>query len=312
MFVAGPDAKAFHVASTLRQFTEVWDLESVEERGRDLVNILRARLVELPSGELHASGEVVKQLQRGPAPDRAQLEAVLGNNGAKTYKWMQMGMTRALSVAAVRQRLGTRLGTGFLVRAGDFGIEPKDELLVLTNFHVINENGVSPGIRPQAAEVVFEAVNHNQAYAVSQLIWSSPPDQHDATLARLVEPVVGIEPLQLASTLPPLSDTARVYVIGHPGGRDLAFSFQDNQLLDHEGAPQGKPAIPGVCRVHYRAPTEGGSSGSPVFDDSMWEVIALHHKGGKVGMPRLNGAEGTYAANEGISVRCIVRALMSL
>jgi V8-like Glu-specific endopeptidase len=54
--------------------------------------------------------------------------------------------------------------------------------------------------------------------------------------------------------------------------------------------------------VHYRAPTEGGSSGSPVFNDQ-WEVIALHHKGGKVGMPRLNGLNGTYAANEGISIR---------
>jgi V8-like Glu-specific endopeptidase len=91
-------------------------------------------------------------------------------------------------------------------------------------------------------------------------------------------------------------------VIGYPGGRDLSFSFEDNELLDHEGPPGGHPPIPGVCRVHYRAPTEGGSSGSPVFNDQ-WEVIALHHKGGKVGMPRLNGLSGTYAANEGIAVR---------
>jgi Trypsin-like peptidase domain len=85
-------------------------------------------------------------------------------------------------------------------------------------------------------------------------------------------------------------------------GRDLAFSFQDNELLDHEGPPAGRPQIPGVCRVHYRAPTEGGSSGSPVFNARLWEVIALHHKGGKIGMPKLNGQEGSYAANEGISM----------
>ena len=53
---------------------------------------------------------------------------------------------------------------------------------------------------------------------------------------------------------------------GHPGGRELAFSFQDNELLDHEGPTAGKPQIPGVCRVHYRASTEAGSGGSPVFN----------------------------------------------
>ena len=66
---------------------------------------------------------------------------------------------------------------------------------------------------------------------------------------------------------------------------------------------------PGVCRVHYFAPTEGGNSGSPVFDDSGWRVIALHHSGGNFGMPRLNGAAGTYAANEGLALFQITAAV---
>jgi hypothetical protein len=66
----------------------------------------------------------------------------------------------------------------------------------------------------------------------------------------------------------------------------------------------GEPAIPGGCRVHDRAPT---GSGSPVFNASSWEVIALHHKGGKVGMPKLNGVHGSYAANKGIAMESIVR-----
>jgi V8-like Glu-specific endopeptidase len=57
--------------------------------------------------------------------------------------------------------------------------------------------------------------------------------------------------------------------------------------------------------VHYTAPTEGGSSGSPVFNAGLWQVIALHHKGGKAGMPKLNGAVGTYGANEGVSIQSI-------
>ena len=66
--------------------------------------------------------------------------------------------------------------------------------------------------------------------------------------------------------------------------------------------------VPGLSRVHYRAPTEGGSSGSPVFDDS-WDVIAVHHMGGKAGMSQLNGKTGTYAANEGISIQSIRQAV---
>lgn len=196
-----------------------------------------------------------------------------------------------------------------ITKPADLGLEPKDELLVLTNFHVVNAHGASPGIRPEVAEVVFEAVDQNKANPVAEILWSSPPERHDAALLRLGEPVAGIPPLPIARILPTLDEEGRVYIIGHPGGRDLAFSFQDNELLDHEGPPTGKPPIPGVCRVHYRAPTEGGSSGSSVFNASYWEVVALHHKGGKLGMPRFNGKEGTYAANEGIGIQCIKEAI---
>ncbi len=308
-YAAARDAKAFQIASTLRQFTEVWDLEAVDERGRGLVAILRARLLQLSGGGLEVGPEDLKRLRAQPDPSTGQLEAVLGLQGPHTYRWWKTGLDRALAVAAIRQKLGGRLGTGFLVRADSLGLEPRDELLVLTNFHVVNEHGASPGIKPEEAEVVFEAVASNHPHAIEALVWSSPPDHHDASLLRLKSPAAGIEPLPVAATLPILEDSARVYVIGHPGGRDLAFSFQDNELLDHEGPPSGRPQIPGVSRVHYRAPTEGGSSGSPVFNGKLWEVIALHHKGGRIGMPKLNGQEGSYAANEGVSMLSIAAAV---
>ena len=124
----------------------------------------------------------------------------------------------------------------------------------------------------------------------------------------------GVGPLRLSADLPPLptggdADAPRVYIIGYPGGRELSVSLQDNELLDHEGPPSGKPQIPAVWRVHYRAPTEGGNSGSPVFDGAGWNVIALHHRGGKFGMPRLNGLEGTYAANEGLAMATLIPAV---
>lgn len=309
-YVSAPQTQAFHVASTLRQFTQIWNLED-DARGRTLVDILRARLMQLQGAELRLAPEDLQRIGRQDDAPPFQLEAVLGPNGAQTYRWWKTGIERAAAVACVRDRMGARVGTGFLLRAADLGLQPADELLLLTNFHVINPQGASPGLAPADAEVVFEAVDANQAYDIAQIVWHSPPDRHDAALLRLSRPVQGIAPLPIAAALPVLEDSARVYVIGHPGGRDLAFSFQDNELLDHEGPPLGRPAIDGVARVHYLAPTEGGSSGSPVFNSRLWQVIALHHAGGKIGMPRLNGKPGSYGANEGIAMASIIAAMKS-
>jgi len=307
-FVADDHAQAFQIAGTLRQFTQVWDVGAIDARGLGLIDILRARLLQVSGGELTLRPAALRRARERAEPEPGQLEAVLGEFGAKTFRWWKTGLERASAVCAIRSKVGDRVGTGWLVRAGSLQCTPEDELMVLTNFHVVNELGASPGLPPDAAELVFEALDASRVYTVKAIAWSSPPERHDASLLRLNEPVTGIAPLPLARALPIVEDTAHVYVIGHPGGRDLAFSLQDNALIDHEGPPNGAPPIEGVCRVHYRAPTEGGSSGSPVFNAALWEVIALHHKGGKIGMPQLNGKTGTYGANEGIWIQSIVAA----
>jgi hypothetical protein len=308
-YVADKNAKAFQIASTLRQFTQVWDIEAVDARGSALAEMVRARLLELSSGELTLSPQALQKAREAADPPAGQLEAVLGPDGAKTWRWYKTGLERAAAVCSIRMKLGGRIGTGWLVRADSLRRVPGEESLVVTNFHVVNAQGAEKGITPDTAEIVFEAADATKIYAVKEIVWSSPPNRHDCTLLRLTEPVSGITPLPLAKVLPPIEDSARVYIIGHPGGRDLAFSLQDNALLDHEGAAIGKTAIEGVCRVHYRAPTEGGSSGSPVFNAALWEVIALHHLGGKTGVARLNGKPGTYGANEGVSLLSIVAAM---
>jgi len=304
-YAAADDAWPFPIASTLRQFTQVWDLESEGDRGAGIVAALRARLLSLPGGNIEMTPDEVRQARAEAAPSEGQLEAILGQHGARTYRWWKQGLDRALSVAAIRERLGDRIGSGFLVRGADIGFERRNELLVMTNFHVVNEAGANEGIPPDRAEIVFEADDEPRPYLVDRIVWSSPPHLHDATLLRLQDPITGIEPLPIARGLPVVEPSAVVYIIGHPGGRDLAFSCQDNELLDHEGPPGGKRRIQGVSRVHYRAPTEGGSSGSPVFNADLWEVIALHHKGGKTGLQKLNDKPGSYAANEGISIQSI-------
>ena len=298
------------MGSTLRQFTEVWDLETINDRGRDIVAILQARLLELPGGELRLAPEQLQSL-RGYSPSKSCLESILGKGGPITYQSMQVGLERALSVASIRQfpaKLGRRVGTGFLVRAGDLGLSPEGELLVMTNWHVINDEGAYPGIQPDAAEVVFEAGDPNRVYRVAEIAWSSPVTRHDASLLRLESPVANIKGLPVSRTLPAVEKMAQVYVVGYPGGQELAVSLQDNKLLDHEGPKKGKPQIQGVWRIHYRAPTEPGSSGSPVFNTNSWDVIALHHAGGRLSS-RLNGKKGTYAANEGIAIMSIKQAI---
>lgn len=334
-YIAQPTVRAFQVASTLRQFVEVWGLERLDAhapgiawkgdalaRTRSLVDILRARLMQLgggqwvqPSAPLQASGAGAVQAP-APAPRKEQLEAILGVEGPKTYAWWEAGIRAGRSVGVVRQRLGRRFGTGFLVSPADFGLAdqlPAGAALLMTNYHVVNAEGAMKALRPDQAEVVFEAVDLTTAYKVTGLLWSSPAEQHDCALLQLESAPAGVATLALQSTLPVLPPTDEkkrplVYIVGYPGGRELAFSFQDNQLLDHEGPADGNPQIAGVVRVHYSAPTEGGSSGSPVFDEASWSVIALHHSGGQMGMPRLNGVDGTYAANEGLALGPLLAA----
>jgi hypothetical protein len=303
-----PTTREFHVASLLRQFTEIWDIETQGECGKAIVGTLRARLLELSGGRLDVTPDDLRRMREEPRPDDHHLEALLGPHGPETYTWWKTGLDRAGSVAIIRDRMGNAIGTGFLVRAGDLGLF-RDEILLLTNFHVVNPYGASPGIKPDEAVVVLEAQADNRFYEVESIVWSSPIARHDASLLRLKSGGDQFTPMPLASDLPRLGENALVYIIGHPAGRSLSFSFQNNELLDHEGPSDGKPQIPGVWRVHYRAPTQPGSSGSPVFNARSWQVIALHHAGGQTGMPKLNGVAGVYAANEGIAIQSIKTAI---
>jgi lysozyme family protein len=322
-YLTAEGIKSFHVASTLRQFIEIWQLEQITpqspghalrsaanvQKARNLVHMLRARLLSLPKGSVDLPSNSLAGVQ----PTGEDLQAVLGKDGTRKFTWYRAGVDAAASVAAVRQRLGKRFGSGFLVRAGDLGLNRQpDELLLLTNFHVINPEGARNALRPEDAEAVFEAQDGAKAYAVKEVVWCSPVDEHDACLLRLAELPPGAKQLAVSLTLPvqtPLdaSKKPRVFVIGHPDGGELSVSMDDNELIDHEGPTLGNPPNKNVWRVHYRAPTRPGSSGSPVFEDQAWKVIALHHAGGD-NRPQLNQRAGRYAANEGLAIGPLARA----
>jgi hypothetical protein len=257
--------------------------------------------MRLREGEIELSPADIRRLAQA-LPPQGRPGAILRDDGPQTYQWMQTAMTRARSVGAVLdKKTGRRHGTCFLVTARDVGIE-RDAPIVLTVSHLVGTSDNS-ALRPRQAQVIFEASEQPVKLGVAKLLWSS--STLDASLLELTAVPRGIEALPLALHLPVLSDPQRVYLLGYAGGRSLAFSFLDNELLDHEGPPDGHPSSPGLVRLHYRAPTETGSGGSPVFND-LWEVIAVHQSSGTVS--KLNGKTGTYSAKEGIWIQSIVQA----
>jgi hypothetical protein len=302
-YVLDPKTTAFALAGTLRQFTDLWLLDAKDQRERGLVQALSAALMKKDYGHLDLTSDQFRRLS-AEKPSDEQLESILGPDGPSTYEWWQLGLERARAVGVICQGTLARIGTCFLIRGGDFKGEWGDEVFVLTNAHVVSNDPKDGGLAPEEACVKFEPVDKNKSYDVDGIVWSSPKTELDTAILRLKQPIQGIKPLVNTVRLPILDGRQRVYVIGYPSGRAPSFSFQDNLLLDHEGPTDGMPVDPSVCHIQYRAPTEGGSSGSPVFNASAWQVIALHHAGGQA-MRRLNGKVDKWPANEGIWIKSI-------
>lgn len=296
-------ADAFELFSTERQFREVWGLRLDQSPGREVFSILRAALLRSQGGHAQIGSEA---LDTGSLAElgKTDLEALLGQDGLQTYSWYLTGLERCRIVGRVERLTGEPAGTGFLVPGRLLSPALRDEPLLLTNAHVVTTDArllqtLQPQpLRPDQAQVVFYAASSRatrpRKHAVATLLWSSP--RLDASLLRLEQPPARIPSCPIGVDLPVVGQTPppRVYVIGHPQGGELSVSLNDNLFLGYEQSS---------ARIHYRAPTEEGSSGSPVFNRS-WELIGLHHGGGKE-TRRLAPDVGTYPANEGFWIQAI-------
>ena len=278
----------FEISSTLRQLIEIWQVSNEHPPGYKLLPILRAAKLNKEGGGLTVP---VQEARR-------DLEKVFGSDGSLTLRWYQTGLARGKSVCRIETADGRGIGTGWLVKSADFFPDQPPRLLVLTNAHVVSTTYPS-AIKPPDAWANFQMIE--KRVQLKSIVWSSLVEELDATFLDFAEDLP-CEPLHLASNPMSIADPApRMYIIGHPGGRDLEFSLNDNRLVACN--PQ---------KLHYRTPTEGGSSGSPVFDQLAWEVVGLHHAG-RSKMPKLNGPAGEfYEANEGIAVLAIQQKTESL
>ena len=307
-YVDHPQADAFEVGSTLRQFEEVWRLDPGSPPGSTILPVLRAAKLRCEGGGLAIDAtrvddeiRAVQQAARNLETQGPQLEKVFGPDRTVTLHWYETGLQRTKAVARVERLNGKGHGTGWLVKAADFFppemLPPGDPpLLLLTNAHVVNNGGTGGALAPDEARANFQGLGTRLDF--DRVFWSSPSSELDATFlafkdnARPAAPAIPLYPKRVEFTQP----APRIYIIGHPGGRDIELSLNDNLLLGYR-----EPLL------HYRTPTEGGSSGSPVFEAGDWRAVALHHAGGT--LERLDGTQPPYDANEGISLAAIREAI---
>ncbi len=290
------DVEPFALASSIRQLKEVWGLNSSEGVGKRLLAPLEAMLAR--SGKLALfSAEAVGHPDAG-----GMLEKIFGDTGFMSPEKIRLGLKRCEAVGRVEELTGDGVGTGFAIPGNELSGGWPDHWLFVTNNHVMSTTDAD-ALRIPNAQVTFHALRDGGGKPFTtrfvRILRESPPDQLDYSVLELAAQPPGLEPFPIAETLPTINGGQRLYVIGHPRGGGLMFSMQDNRLIDY-GAPAD-------FRVHYRTPTEPGSSGSPVFNGG-WELVALHHSGSAT-MNRIHGT-GTYEANEGIWIQSIRKQLM--
>lgn len=308
-YTASQEADAFELNSTLRQLTEVWRLTPRTPPGSRLIPVLEAQLARRQGGRLELDPREVaarhQALGRGDARALKGLQRTFGAQGVVTYQWYCQGLDRFRWVARICDTTQASKGTGFLVRGSDLDSRLGKELVLVTNAHVVSDEpavlATYGALHPSQAVARFEAWGGGagagpSSFAVRSVLFTSPPDALDVTVLRLDPAPPGGVTFPIAAALPMPAEQPPVYVIGHPLGGGLSISISDNLLLDRDDR-----------RLHYRAPTEPGSSGSPVFD-RFWALIALHHAG-DAHTPQLNGKAGTYEANEGIAFPAIAAAM---
>lgn len=295
----------FSIESYSRQIREIWGgdpLSSITCADR-LAGILE-RHVARTERRWSVDPRRVQELERHPA--------VLEKNfsGEKTFSvaTLQLMLARCPSIGCVIDSTGARLGTGFLMVGSAFGFAA--DLVFVTNAHVISDTW--EGSIPAAeAKVSFEIESVQAggpvAHAVDKILFTSDPgklaeqspalDKLDVTIVALKSLPANVLGLKPAANIPLPSPKTKAFVVGHPAAGALQFALHDSVLLDVSDDER---------LMHYRTPTDPGSSGSPVFN-AKWEVVALHHAGSPV-TPRLHG-QGEYEANEGIAIRAIRRKL---
>ncbi|CAH0496460.1 hypothetical protein NVSP9465_01494 [Novosphingobium sp. CECT 9465] len=206
----------------------------------------------------------------GQSATPLEQEALLGTNDLLDVNFLDRCSLARRCVGRIRVQGGGRQGwaTGFLIAPG----------LILTNNHVF----------PDAASVASSRIGFDYWFDVSGQRPADPdefdlrPDQFFAFNADLDYSVIAVAPrssagisilerkyLRLFAESGKAKQGDFVTIIQHPDGVPMQIALRENEVVR---AAEDEPYI------WYQADTAHGSSGSPVFNDSL-QVVALHSSG---------------------------------
>ncbi|MGD8303988.1 MAG: serine protease [Desulfobacterales bacterium] len=262
---------AFQVQSTRRQFRELWLLNENEYPGSHILPMMTSRFAELGGGTTEVDLTAVK------AQD---LEKVWGDTGYQSLEWLLQAVARTRCVARLGPNKFEGWGSGFLVDGSWIKDSWSDRKLLLTNAHVCtNDPDVQSqypypkGAKENTATFLGSLGDETEPIEieVKDVLWTSPPSDFDASLLELADVPKEAENTPLLPEIPSFDrwEEKRVNILGHPRGLNLRVSLQDNNLVSVDER-----------YLHYRTPTDPGSSGSPIFNQK-WELVGIHHSASK-------------------------------
>lgn len=198
---------------------------------------------------------------------KVEYERIVEGNELQPINYLQHGTVAGRSVCRIAFKVDNQsaFATGFLIAPG----------VLVTNNHVFP---AAAAARDARAEFDLELdIFDNPKQPVS---FRLQPDRLFMTSSALDYSIVSVEDrsedgvalssfgyLPLVGTVGKVADGEWLTIIQHPGGQEKQVCIRENKLLTRTDDV-----------LWYSTDTLGGSSGSPVFNNS-WDVVALHHKG---------------------------------
>jgi hypothetical protein len=239
-----------------------------------------------PPAEEESPGEV--DWKGFSADSNTERQIVEGHPTLLYVSFLEEGLRRAKSVCRLLVTAGRKryTGTGFRIT----------DDLILTNHHVLYYGDDDAKQPASAAEAWFGWEADLAGVPTTPTVLTCDvrtirgrPERDWAVIGVADTIPVDYPVLPISSTPIEVGVDDRVYIIQHPGGSPKMIGMHHNlvRFVDDQV-------------VQYWTDTEGGSSGSPVFDES-WSVIALHHRWGE----RVNDGQTEYY-NQGQRIHGIV------
>jgi hypothetical protein len=277
-YVWHKDVDAFNLASTLRQFTEIWNLDSGDGPGAKVVMALAARLSTMPGGRFTLDAKT-SQRATTPVGDRSLIEIILGSQAEDVFSRWTTGLELSHFVGAVHLPGRGRIGVGFLVRAGDLGVSEDDDKASYEQFFFLTRREVweslPAGALTLGLEIVFEAEPAAPRFKVERVVYESPEAALGFCLLQLKDLPRQLKALPLAEHLAPVDiydETSHkvAHVIQADAGP--GFKVLSQRIRGHDLTPPS-----GIGMVYYYgSPDDKVSPGSPLLSADKSRIVALH------------------------------------